>query len=81
MTGATVGLKFVEMDVHRPLASVSQMVRKGNIVVFGDPKGGSCVKNIATGLRHQLEEKNGSISFLSEVSQEMEQLEQMATFM
>ncbi len=35
------------------------MVRKGNIVVFGDPKGGVYVKNIATGLRRQLEEKNG----------------------
>ena len=47
------------MDVHRPLASVSQMVRKGNIVVFGDPKHGSYVRNLARGLRHQLEEKNG----------------------
>ena len=58
-TGAIVGLSFVEMDVHRPLASVSQMVRKGNLVLFGDPNGGSYAKNIATGLRHQLEEKNG----------------------
>ena len=58
-TGAIVGLNFVEMDVHRPLASVSQMVRRGNIFVFGDPKLGSYVKNPATGLRHQLEEKNG----------------------
>ena len=40
-TGATVGLSSVEMEVHRPLASVSQMVRNGNIVVFGDPKAGS----------------------------------------
>ncbi len=35
------------------------MVRKGNIVVLGDPKFGSYVKCLATGLRHQLEEKNG----------------------
>ncbi len=50
---------YVEMEVHRPLASVSQMVRRGNIVVFGDPKFGSYVKNPATELRHQLEEMNG----------------------
>ena len=47
------------MEVHRPLASVSKMVRAGNVVVFGDPKGGNVVKNFATGLRHQLVEKNG----------------------
>ena len=52
-------MNFVEMDVHRPLASVSQMVRNGNNVVFGDPRFGSYVKSLATGLRHQLEEENG----------------------
>jgi hypothetical protein len=49
----------VEMDVHRPLASVSQMVKKGNMVVFGHPKKGAYVYNKATGLEHPLEERNG----------------------
>ena len=64
ITGHTVGLNFTEMEVNRPLASVSKMVRAGNIVVFGCPKGGNYVKNIATGLRHQLVEKNGIYLFL-----------------
>jgi hypothetical protein len=57
--GEHVGFSFVEMDVHRPLASVSQMVKKGNMVVFGHPKKGSYVHNKATGLEHPLEERNG----------------------
>ena len=43
------------------------MVPAGNIVVFG----GSYVKNIATGLRHQLVEKMAFISFLSGLSPEL----------
>ena len=57
--GKHVGLSFVEMNVHRPLASVSQMVKKGNMVVFGHPKKGAFVYNRATGLEHPLEERNG----------------------
>ena len=57
--GKHVGLSFVEMNVHRPLASVSQMVKKGNMVVFGHPKKGASVYNRATGLEHPLEERNG----------------------
>ncbi len=57
--GKNVGLTFVEMEVHRPLASVSQMVKKGNMVVFGHPKKGSYVHDKATGLEHPLEERNG----------------------
>ena len=57
--GKNVGLTFVEMEAHRPLASVSQMVKKGNMVVFGHPKKGSYVHNKATGLEHPLEERNG----------------------
>ena len=79
-TGAIVGMNFVEMDVHRPLATVAQMVRRGNIVVFGDPKLGSFVKNLATGMRHQLEEKNGILSGLSHLLM-MGVLQQMATLM
>ena len=78
-TGATVGLNFTEMEVHRPLASVSKMVRAGNIVVFGDPKGGNYVKNIATGLRHQLVEKMVFISSLSGLRQEVVAQQPMAT--
>ncbi len=43
--GKNVGLTFTDMEVHRPLASVSQMVKKGNMVVFGHPKKGSDVYN------------------------------------
>ncbi len=57
--GKHVGLSFVEMNVHRPLASVSQMVKKGNMVVFGHSKKGAFVYNKATGLEHPLEERNG----------------------
>ncbi len=57
--GKNIGLSFVEMEVHRPLASVSQMVKKGNMVVFGHPKKGAYVYNKATGLEHPLEERNG----------------------
>ncbi len=57
--GKHVGLSFVEMNVHRPLASVSQMVKKGNMVVFGHSKKGAFVYNKETGLEHPLEERNG----------------------
>ena len=57
--GKNIGLSFVEMEVHRPLASVTQMVKKGNMVVFGHPKKGAYVYNKATGFEHPLEERNG----------------------
>ena len=55
----TVGsMTFQATDVRKPLAAVSKIVSKGNLVVFG--ANGSYIKNIKTGKCIDLVEENGT---------------------
>ena len=50
-------MTFQCADVHKALGSVSQIVRKGNRVVFDE--NGSYIQNKSTGELRWLEERNG----------------------
>jgi hypothetical protein len=48
------------MDVRRPLAAVSQVVKAGHRVVFdSEENGGSYIENTGTGKRHKVYERGG----------------------
>ena len=51
-------MKFLDADVRKPLAAVSEMVDEGSTVVFSR-KWGSFVENDTTGERIPLTRKNG----------------------
>ena len=59
--GAQRDMKFTVCDVSKALASVSQMCKAGNRVVFNPPWSpeGSFIQHIDTGERLWLHEENG----------------------
>ena len=59
--GAKRDMKFTVCDVAKALASVSQMCRAGNQVVFNPPwsHDGSCIQHLESGERLWLKEDNG----------------------
>ena len=59
--GAQRDMKFTVCDVPKALASVSQMCKAGNRVLFNPPCSaeGSVIQHIDTGKRFWLHEENG----------------------
>ena len=59
--GAQRGMKFTVCEVAKALASVSQMCRAGNRVVFNPPwsSEGSYIQHLDTGEKLWLHEENG----------------------
>ena len=51
---------FQVTDVGKPLASVTRILDKGNIVVFSRKLGGSYIMNNCTGRKIQLTEEKGT---------------------
>ena len=54
-----IGLPFQVCDVKRPLAAVSQICKKGNIVQFGEREEDCFIMNISTQERIWLSLENG----------------------
>jgi len=54
-----IGLPFQVCDVKRPLAAVSQIVKKGNIVQFGEKEEDCFIMNVSTQERIWLSLENG----------------------
>jgi hypothetical protein len=54
--GSRTSMRFTVMDVRRPIASVSRMVRSGHKVVFDDL---SYIQNKTTGEKIRIFERNG----------------------
>ena len=54
-----IGLPFQVCDVKRPLAAVSQICKKGNIVQFGEREEDCFIMNVSTQERIWLSLENG----------------------
>ena len=60
MTGKDLKTTWEVGDIHRPLSSVSRMVKQGHAVWFDtEENGGSGVYNYATGEKMKIFEKDG----------------------
>ena len=68
-------MKFTICDVSRALASVSQMCRVGNCVVFNPPwsQEGSYIQHVDTGEKLWLREENGLYMMDTRVAQKIKQ--------